>query len=406
MTNEEIIRQYLNNKGLTAAGVAGLMGNLAVESGLRSDNLQNSYERKLGLSDTEYTQAVDSGAYTADKFIHDSAGYGLAQWTYWSRKKALYEYIKLAGLSIGDLNGQLDYLYWELENKYGTVLNTLKTSNSVDECGRAVMLGFERPANQSEENIQRRIEICYRYYEEGDSVNKLKICIDAGHYLGTAGKRCLKSLDPNETREWVLNDRIADKLERLLSGYECEVLRVDDTTGAKDISLASRVNASNNWGSDVYISIHHNAGINGGTGGGTVAYWYSNKAERETQCKALYDAVVSQTKLVGNRSVKVKKTNYYVLANTKAPAFLLENGFMDSSTDVPIILSEDHANKTAVGLLQWLINTWGLKAKPDVGGNAVNKSLYRVQCGAFSSRANAELLQAKLKADGYEAVIV
>jgi len=34
------------------------------------------------------------------------------------------------------------------------------------------------------------------------------ICIDAGHFLGTPGKRCLKSIDPNETREWVLNDNI------------------------------------------------------------------------------------------------------------------------------------------------------------------------------------------------------
>ena len=38
------------------------------------------------------------------------------------------------------------------------------------------------------------------------------ICIDAGHGLHTPGKRCLKSLDPRETREWRLNARVADKL--------------------------------------------------------------------------------------------------------------------------------------------------------------------------------------------------
>ena len=36
------------------------------------------------------------------------------------------------------------------------------------------------------------------------------IALDAGHGMGTAGKRCLKSIDPNQTREWFLNDRIAD----------------------------------------------------------------------------------------------------------------------------------------------------------------------------------------------------
>ena len=79
-----------------------------------------------------------------------------------------------------------------------------------------------------------------------------RIALVAGHYKGTAGKRCLKSLDPNETREWVLNNRIADKVENRLSenytGYE--LLRVDDTTGEKDISLTARTNAANNFNAD------------------------------------------------------------------------------------------------------------------------------------------------------------
>ena len=66
-----------------------------------------------------------------------------------------------------------------------------------------------------------------------------KLAIDAGHYKGTAGKRCLKSIDPNETREWILNSRIAEKLETILSDYEnIQILRVDDITGEKDTSLS------------------------------------------------------------------------------------------------------------------------------------------------------------------------
>lgn len=68
----------------------------------------NSYEKKYGFSDAEYTAAVDSGAY--GNFIHDSAGYGLAQWTYWSRKKTLYDHAKAAGVSIADMNMQLAFL--------------------------------------------------------------------------------------------------------------------------------------------------------------------------------------------------------------------------------------------------------------------------------------------------------
>ena len=40
----------------------------------------------------------------------------------------------------------------------------------------------------------------------------MKIAIDAGHGLYTSGKRCLKKLDPNETREWTLNSRIATQV--------------------------------------------------------------------------------------------------------------------------------------------------------------------------------------------------
>lgn len=187
----------------------------------------------------------------------------------------------------------------------------------------------------------------------------MKIVIDAGHGLNTAGKRItLKGYAA--TSEWWLNDRIADRLQKKLAAYNCEVMRVDDTTGAKDVSLANRVAKANKWGADVYLSIHHNAGVGGRAAGGTVVYYYSSKAERVVQAKALYDAVVSETGLVGNRAQKVIKNDFYVLRNTIMPAFLIENGFMDSTTDVPIILTEAHADKTVQGLLNFLVREFKL----------------------------------------------
>lgn len=228
----------------------------------------------------------------------------------------------------------------------------------------------------------------------------VKIAIDAGHGLYTAGKRCMKKLDSKETREWALNDRIADKLEKSLKAYGCQVLRVDDTTGLIDVSLANRTKKANNWGADIYISIHHNAGVKGGSGGGTQVYYYSSKAERKTQATKLYNAIVNKTKLVGNRAQKVIKHAYAVLKSSNMPAFLIENGYMDSSVDVPIILSEDHANKTAQGILNFLVDELKLtKVKSDNG-------IYKVQCGVFENKANADALKARLEADGYEAVVI
>ena len=164
MNTEERIWSYLKGQGLTDAGAAGLMGNLYAESGLRPNNLQNSYEGKLGMTDTEYTERVDSGSYT--NFVRDSAGYGLCQWTYWSRKANLHKFAKDAGKSIGDLEMQLGFLMQELSNGYKTVLNILKTATSVRVASDAVLLQFERPADQSEAAKSRRAGFGQKYFDK------------------------------------------------------------------------------------------------------------------------------------------------------------------------------------------------------------------------------------------------
>ena len=193
-------------------------------------------------------------------------------------------------------------------------------------------------------------------------MSKKIIALDAGHGMNTAGKRCLKSIDPNETREWWLNDRIADQVQELLAAYDCTALRVDDTTGAKDISLSARVKAANAAKADIYISVHHNAGIKGGTGGGTVVYYCSSNVARPLQAQRLYNTVTARTGLYGNRSSKIKYQGYYVISKTTMPALLIENGFMDSKTDVPIILSATHAERTAQGIVDFLVAELHLKA--------------------------------------------
>ena len=192
--------------------------------------------------------------------------------------------------------------------------------------------------------------------EETTNMSYPVIALSAGHGLYTAGKRCMKAIDLNETREWYLNDRIIDKVEAKLKAYNCTVVRVNDTNGTTDTALVTRAKTSDNANADVYLSMHHNAGVNGGTGGGTVVLYYSSNADRPKQAQKLYNAIVAQTGLVGNRSSKVVKQNVYECRVPKAPAFLVENGFMDSRVDVPIILSEEHAEKTAIGVVNFLID--------------------------------------------------
>ena len=162
--NEKAIWDYLYGKIGNAYGVAGLMGNLYAESALRPNNLQNTYEKKLGLSDTQYTAKVDDGSYT--NFVKDSAGYGLAQWTYWSRKHALQEYAKASGKSIGDLDMQLAFIWKELSEGYKALLKTLQTATSVTDASTAVLTQYERPADQGASVQAKRTGYGQTYYDK------------------------------------------------------------------------------------------------------------------------------------------------------------------------------------------------------------------------------------------------
>lgn len=234
-----------------------------------------------------------------------------------------------------------------------------------------------------------------------------KIALNAGHYLKTPGKRCLKKLDKNETREWWLNDRICDKIEQKLKAYEgYELLRVDDTTGATDVSLANRVTKANSWGADFYLSIHHNAGINGGSGGGLVAYTYTNvDVKTAVWQKKLYEAIIKRTGLKGNRATPLAKANLYECRKTNMPAVLLECAFMDSATDVPILLTDEFADQVATACVEVIV-AQGRLTKKVIKEEPVSEKIYRVQVGAYSKKANADAMVKKLKNDGYDAVVV
>lgn len=162
-SKEKIIWDFLVSKLGNAFGAAGLMGNLYAESALNANDLQNTYEKKFGMSDAEYTAAVDNGSYT--NFVHDSAGYGLAQWTFWSRKQNLLEFAQTAHQSIGDLSMQLNFLWEELQS-YTSVLSALKSAKDVRSASDIVLTKFECPADQSEAVQVKRASYGQKFYDE------------------------------------------------------------------------------------------------------------------------------------------------------------------------------------------------------------------------------------------------
>lgn len=210
----------------------------------------------------------------------------------------------------------------------------------------------------------------------------MRIALDAGHGMETPGKRIPESMGLGTYQERWLNERIVDIVAAMLVDLGHVITR---TYGSNDTPLSERAQRANAFSSDIVLSLHHNAGISGGAGGGTCVYVYSEKnVERG---KHLYDKITARTHLIGNRSTPViARSDLYILRHTKAPAYLIENGFMDSTTDAPIIITKDHALLTAKGIVDF-INAIEPSKKP------ADHEVICPNCGtAFSDKSMLDFL--------------
>lgn len=365
------IISFWKGAGLSDFAICGWLSNWLIESGFRSNNMQNSYEGKEPYywNDDTYTAAIDDGSYAG--FPADHIGYGLTQWTSSGRKQGLLDHLKSRGLSIADFQGQLDYAYVEYTSpSYKKTKEGLEDAQSAYDAAIVIMTTFEKPASMNDPAKQKERgdlaeEFYQKYFSEEPTPKKhIILALSAGHYLYTPGKRCDKSLDPNETHEWVLNARIADMLTNLLSKYaDIEILRLDDPTGETPTSLKERSDKSDLHNADFYLAIHHNAAKELFNGGGVVVYHYPTDRNKE-QATKLYNDVVSANGLVGNRSNPIVATDsLWEVSVPKADSILLENGFMNSTVDTPIILTKEFAEKTANGLCKFFVDYFGLELK-------------------------------------------
>lgn len=148
----QTIYDYLIKAGLTHEGALGLMGNLMAESGCESCRLQGDFDISRSRSKT-YAAKVDSGEMSVHIFSRDAQGWGLAQWTYWSRKEALYYYVKGKGVSIADESAQLSFILKELREQYFSLLQFLCQTKEMYTACKRVCEEYERPAIN---NIQAR----------------------------------------------------------------------------------------------------------------------------------------------------------------------------------------------------------------------------------------------------------
>ena len=156
MTNQEIF-DIFTSAGMTAEGACAVMGNFMAESSMVPNIAQRGMTK---LTDAQYTAAADNGLID---FAHDQVGYGLAQWTYHTRKASLLSWAKAAGKSVGDGVTQCHFCVAELKNDYHTIWADLCQSHDLFQLTQVVCNVYENPAVK---NVGTRYEYAKQFYDE------------------------------------------------------------------------------------------------------------------------------------------------------------------------------------------------------------------------------------------------
>lgn len=171
--------------------------------------------------------------------------------------------------------------------------------------------------------------------------------------------------------------------------YDCTV---NNGINQEDV-LKKIVDKCNRNKADIDVSIHFNSGAKDEKGDGkttgTEVFVYSENSKAVKYAKRIAAAVGNLG--FKNRGVKTR-TSLYVLKHTKAPALLIECCFVDDKDDVKLYDEEEMAEAIVFGI------TGQHYTKAET-------TMYRVQVGEYTSKANAEMVQKKLKKEGYDAII-
>lgn len=175
-----------------------------------------------------------------------------------------------------------------------------------------------------------------------------------------------------------------------------------------DGTMYTRVRESNNWGADAHIPIHTNA--HNGITKGFRGFYYKKDGEGHKLVKAIMDTVAP---LTPGTSDGLSKQDLYEINNSTGYCAYLELGFHDSKEEAQYII--DHTQELGEAICEGVCNHYKVKyvAPTNAGTPSTEpvkatgkKTVYRVQVGSYSSKANAEKLVKKLKEAGYEGFVV
>jgi N-acetylmuramoyl-L-alanine amidase len=195
------------------------------------------------------------------------------------------------------------------------------------------------------------------------------------------------------TNEKVQCRRIAAVAEKALKRHGFEVIN------ATADRLSVRCKEADEWGADLYIPIHTNA-CNGKVSG-TRIFCYGLSGEGYKACKAIYNVLAP---LTPGKSENIQAMpGLYEVKNPKAPTVYIEVDFHDVPDVAKWII--EHTEEIGEAICKGVCNYYGVTYKAQAVAENKTEKLYRVQVGAYSVKANAEAMLAKLKKAGFNGFI-
>lgn len=220
-----------------------------------------------------------------------------------------------------------------------------------------------------------------------------RLCFDYGHGGNDPGACYNGRKESNDVLE--IGKEVAKEVRR--HGVIVDEIRTTDTT----LSLQQRSNYENKNNYEYFISFHRNA-FKPEAATGVETYTYLNQDARS---KAMADKIQAAIVNLGFVNRGVKKANFHVLRETKAPAVLIELGFIDNSKDNSLF--DSRKKEIIKAISKAILAQLGVTYKEEfVSNSSDGKTLYRVMAGSFSIRENANKQVQKLKAAGFEATIM
>lgn len=202
---------------------------------------------------------------------------------------------------------------------------------------KKIFISFKNlPKNESEGKIYNKNGVII----ERKNLKNNIIVLDAGHGGTETGAIRLGILEKDITID--VTKRIANILTK--KGFHIEMTRWNDET----VSLQKRVEISDSINPILFMSVHVNASVNESVTGVETHYYKDDSKEYA-------NVVQSELSKLNSPNRGVIKSKFYVINHTKAPAVLVEIGFLSNNDERIQLLSEKRKQQTAEFLANGII---------------------------------------------------